>query len=256
MGADKTPIRIAAIADIHCYEELRGRLRYELDSVNDQADILVLAGDLTLYGKVEEAQILVEELREVRIPIIGVLGNHDYEMNREDAIRDSMIEAGTTMLDGGTRTLNIRGTTVGIVGVKGFCGGFGDRLVAPFGEFPLKSFVRVGQIEAEKLDAGLRALHDDPTVDHVVAVVHYAPIRETVVGESPELFPFLGNSSLCDPIDRYDVDVCFHGHAHYGTPFGRTARGVPVYNVARPLVRTYVVHALSPSRSAKKLVEL
>jgi Icc-related predicted phosphoesterase len=253
LGEDQAPVQIAAIADVHCYEELRGRLRYELEPVNDQADVLVLAGDLTLYGKPEEARILVEELRSVRIPVVGVLGNHDYEMNHEDTIAAMMRDAGVAMLDGDTVTLTVRGRTVGFVGVKGFCGGFGQRLVAPFGEDPLKAFVRVGQTEAEKLDAGLRRLRQDGTVDHAVAVVHYAPIRETVVGESPELFPFLGNSSLCDPIDRYEVDVCFHGHAHYGTPFGRTPRGIPVYNVARPLVRTCVVHTLASSRSLTSL---
>lgn len=249
MGEDTSPIQIAAIADVHCYDELRGRLRYELESVNDDADILVLAGDLTLYGKPEEAEILVEELAGIRIPIVGVLGNHDYEMGQEDVIRALLREAGVAMLDGDQISVPVRGRRVGFVGVKGFCGGFGERLVAPFGEFPLKAFVRVGQAEAEKLDAGLRKLRFDDEVDHLVAVVHYAPIRDTVIGESPELFPFLGNSSLCDPIDRYEVDVCFHGHAHYGTPFGHTPRGIPVYNVARPLVRSYVVHALTRSRS-------
>ncbi len=253
LGEDKAPIQIAAIADIHCYEELRGRLRYEFEPVNEQADVLILAGDLTLYGKLDEARILVDELRGVRIPMIGVLGNHDYEMNQEDAITATLRDAGVAMLDGDAITLAVKGRTVGFVGVKGFCGGFGQRLVAPFGEYPLKAFVRVGQTEAEKLDAGLRKLRDDDSVDHLVAVVHYAPIRETVVGESPELFPFLGNSSLCDPIDRYEADVCFHGHAHYGTPFGHTPRGIPVYNVARPLVRTYVVHSLMQSRSLASL---
>ncbi|MGH2461728.1 MAG: metallophosphoesterase family protein [Chloroflexota bacterium] len=247
MGDESAPIRIAAIADVHCYDELRGRLRIELAPVNEQADVLVLAGDLTLYGKLDEARIFADELREVRIPMIGVLGNHDYEMNQERAIRECMRDAGVSMLDGETTTIVIRGRSVGFAGVKGFCGGFGDCLVAPFGESPLKSFVRAGQTEAEKLDAGLRDLRRRDAVDHLVAIVHYAPIRETVVGESPELFPFLGNSSLCEPIDRYDADVCFHGHAHYGSPFGHTPRGIPVYNVARPLVRTYVVHALAPT---------
>jgi len=249
LGDDQASIRIAAIADVHCYDELRGRLRYELESVNQDADALVLAGDLTLDGKLEEAAILVEELHGIRIPIIGVLGNHDYERNHDAAICVRMREAGVAMLDGDTVTLSLRGHTVGFVGVKGFCGGFGDRLVAPFGEYPLKSFVRVGQTEAEKLDAGLRKLRHDAELDHLVAIAHYAPIRETVVGESPELFAFLGNSSLCDPLDRYEVDVCFHGHAHYGTPFGHTPKGIPVYNVARPLVRTYVIHALKAGKS-------
>lgn len=249
MGDDTAPIRIAAIADIHCYDELRGRLRFELESVNDQADVLILAGDLTLYGKLDEARILVEELRGVRIPRIGVLGNHDYEMNRHASISAQLSDAGVTMLDGNTTTLLVRGRSVGFAGVKGFCGGFGDRLVAPFGESPLKEFVRAGQTEADKLEAALSKLRRQDAVDHLVAIVHYAPIRETVVGESPELYPFLGNSGLGEAIERHDVDVCFHGHAHYGTPFGRTTTGTPVYNVARPLVRTYVVHALAPTRS-------
>ncbi len=249
MGDETAPIRIAAIADVHCYDELRGRLRYELEPVNEHADVLVLAGDLTLFGKPDEARIFAEELREVRIPMIGVLGNHDYEMNQEQTIRQCMCDAGVSMLDGDTTTLLIRGRSVGFAGVKGFCGGFGERLVAPFGESPLKSFVRVGQTEAEKLEAGLRDLRHRGAVDYLVAIVHYAPIRQTVVGESPELFPFLGNSSLCEPIDRYEADVCFHGHAHYGTRLGHTTKGIPVYNVARPLVRNYVVHTLQPTGS-------
>lgn len=248
LGEDKAPIRIAAIADVHAYEELRGRLRYELEPVNDQADVLILAGDLTLYGTPDEARILVDELGVVRVPMVGVLGNHDYENCQEQIITAILRDGGVVVLDGDPLVLTLKGRSVGFVGVKGFCGGFGERLVAPFGELPLKDFVRVGQVEAHKLDAGLRKLRSE-AVDHLVAVVHYAPIRDTVLGESPELYPFLGNSSLCDPIDRHAVDVCFHGHAHYGSPVGRTGRGIPVYNVARPLVRTFVVHSLAPAGS-------
>lgn len=250
LGEDRSAIRIAAIADIHCYEELRGRLRYELESVNHEADALVIAGDLTLYGKADEARILADELSDVKIPMLAVLGNHDYEMSQEDVIASELEEVGVRVLDGHVETITCRGRTVGFAGVKGFCGGFGDRLVAPFGEMPLKEFVRVGQSETDKLDRALRKLRDsrDP-VDFVVAVAHYAPIRETVVGEPPELFPFLGNSSLCEPIDRHHADVVFHGHAHYGSPSGRTSTGIPVYNVARPLVRTFVVHYLKPTES-------
>ena len=246
MGAEGTPIRIAAYADIHAHADLRGRLRAELESVNDQADVLVLAGDLTLFGAIEEARVLVDELHGVQVPIIGILGNHDFELSQEDCIRQVMIEGGVIMLDGGVHVLDVRGESVGFAGVKGFCGGFGDRLVAPFGEAALKAFVRVGQIESEKFADALHRLRVADPVDHVVGVVHYAPIRETVVGESMDLWPFLGNSSLCDPIDRHGADVVFHGHAHYGSPFGRTPSGVPVYNVARPLVRTPIVHYLTP----------
>jgi len=248
LGEDRSAIRIAAIADVHCYDELQGRLRHELEPVNDEADVLVIAGDVTLNGKVEEARILTEEISVVHIPIVGVLGNHDYEKNQENAIAVELSRAGVIVLDGHTFVMNCRGRTVGFTGVKGFCGGFGDRLVAPFGELPLKDFVRAGQIEANKLDAGLRTLRVTDSTDFVVAVVHYAPVRDTVIGESPELFPFLGNSSLSEPVDRYEADVVFHGHAHYGSPVGRTPRGIPVYNVARPLVRSFVVHYLAESR--------
>jgi len=248
LGAEESPIRIAAYADVHAHADLRGRLRQELETVNDQADALVLAGDLTLFGAIEEAHVLIEELRSVRIPIIGVLGNHDFELSQDAEIRQAMIDTGVIMLDGGTHIVEVRGERVGFAGVKGFCGGFGERLVAPFGEAALKAFVRVGQIETEKLGDALCQLHEVDQVDHVVGVCHYAPIRETVVGESMELWPYLGNSSLCQPIEQHGADVVFHGHAHYGSPFGRTPSGIPVYNVARPLVRTPIVHHLSRKR--------
>jgi Icc-related predicted phosphoesterase len=246
---ERPPIRIAAYADVHAYDELRGRLRDELAPVNEAADVLVLAGDLTLNGKRDEAEILASELRAITIPIIGVLGNHDFELDQQEDIRRILTAAGVTMLDGETTTIPCRNQRLGFVGAKGFCGGFGSRLVAPFGERALKAFVRVGQAEAEKLECGLRHLRTVDVVDRVIAVVHYAPIRETVMGEPPELWPYLGNSSLAGPIDRHSADVVFHGHAHYGSPFGRTEGGVPVYNVARPLVREVVIHELD-SRAA------
>jgi Icc-related predicted phosphoesterase len=228
---------------VHCYEELRGRLRLELERANREADFLVLAGDLTLNGRVDEAVVLADELRWVKIPVIAVLGNHDYELDEQARIARELRNVGVHVLDGDALTLDLGERRVGFTGVKGFCGGFNDRLLAPFGEEALKAFVRVGQTEAAKLDAGLRRLRQE-RVDHVVVVIHYAPVRDTVVGESPELYPYLGNSSLSDPIDRHESDVVFHGHAHYGTPFGRTSTGIPVYNVARPLVRDLVVHVV------------
>lgn len=249
MGAEGSPIRIAAYADVHCYEQLRGRLRHEFEPVNEQADVLVLAGDLTLNGRQDEARILAEELQTIRVPVVAVLGNHDYEMSQENGIAAELRRAGVHVLDGQSVTLTCQSRRVGFAGVKGFCGGFGNRLVAPFGETALKDFVRVGQLEAEKLDAGLRELRVGDPVDHLIAIVHYAPISETVIGEPPELWPYLGNSSLADPIDRYETDVVFHGHAHYGSRFGHTPRGIPVYNVARPLVRDIVVHYLHPDRT-------
>lgn len=244
MRPERGPIRIAAYADVHCYEGIRSRLRQELEIANEQADVLVLAGDLTLNGHWEEAKVLAEELRRLAVPVVGVLGNHDYEMGQEAQIARELSEAGVQVLDGGAIALSFHSWRVGFAGVKGFCGGFGDRLIAPFGEAALKAFVRAGQDEAAKLDRSLRHLRNGDPVDRLVAVIHYSPVRDTVVGEPPELWPYLGNSSLADPIDRYETDVVFHGHAHYGSTFGRTPGGVPVYNVARPLVRDLVIHQI------------
>lgn len=254
MGSESDSIRVAAVADIHCYAEVRERLRYELRPANDVADVLVLAGDLTLLGKLEEAEMLAEELEHIHVPIVGVLGNHDFEGDRQDAITKVLEDAGVHMLDGTTATFECGGRRIGFAGVKGFCGGFGERLLAPFGESPLKDFVKVGQHEAEKLTQALERLRTEDRVDRLVAVTHYAPIRDTVVGEPAEIFPFLGSSRLCEAIDRFKVDVAFHGHAHYGTALGHTPAGIPVYNVARPLVKTFVVHAIAPGREREAVL--
>jgi Icc-related predicted phosphoesterase len=233
-------VRVAAVADVHCHEHVRGRLAAELASVSDQADALVLAGDLTLVGHPSEARILVDELRGVRIPVLAVLGNHDHELDQQQVIADMLRANRVHVLEGESAVLSLNGSSVGFAGIKGFCGGFDNHLVAPFGEQSLKAFVRVGLAEARKLEISLRALR----TDYRVVVLHYAPIRDTLIGESPELFPFLGSSSLCRPVDEIGADVVFHGHAHYGTRFGRTPGGIPVYNVAHALVRGYVVHTL------------
>lgn len=233
-------VRIAAVADVHCDEQAHGMLAESLREVNDQADALVLAGDLTTVGKVAEARALVSELRDIRVPIVAVLGNHDYELDQDAAIAEVMRDAGIHVLDGTGVVLELAGQRVGFAGAKGFCGGFGRYLVAPFGEQSLKAFVKVGLREALGLADALRRLE----TERRVVILHYAPISETLAGESPELFPFLGNSGLCEPIDEYGADVVFHGHAHNGSLRGRTPRGIPVYNVARRIVETFVVHEL------------
>jgi Icc-related predicted phosphoesterase len=231
---------VAAVADVHCHEQARGRLAGALEAVDEQADVLVVPGDLTLIGHASEAKLFVEEVKAVRIPIVAILGNHDHELDQEAAIAETLRSHGIHILDGNSVVLSLNGSTVGFAGVKGFCGGFDRHLVAPFGEQPLKSFVRAGLREAHKLEECLRSLQ----ADYRVVLLHYSPIRETLVGESPELFPFLGSSSLCYPVDELGADVVFHGHAHHGTHFGRTPRGVPVYNVARTLVDGFLVHSL------------
>jgi Icc-related predicted phosphoesterase len=198
--------------------------------VNERADVLLLAGDLTDYGTPEEAHILVNELsRTVKIPTIAVLGNHDFEAGKQDEVRAILSDAGVVVLDGETYEVG----DVGFVGVKGFCGGFGRRTLEPWGEPMIKAFVAEAVNEGMKLETGLARLR----TPHRVALLHYAPVDSTVEGEPPEILPFLGSSRLEEPLNRWAVAAVFHGHAHRGAPEGRTREGIPVYNVAAPLLR-------------------
>lgn len=233
-------IRIAAIGDLHSHSEAAGHIRPIFAGVNQEADVLLLSGDLTNSGEVYEAEILVEELRDIRIPIIAVLGNHDYEADHDEEIANVLRNRNIIVLDGDHVTLNFNGKTAGFVGTKGFAGGFDRHMVAAFGERQLKEFVHVGLREAYKLETSLGALHSD----YRVVLLHYSPVRDTMIGESLEVFPFLGSSALCTPIDKLGADVVFHAHAHYGSRFGRTETGIQVYNVARPVVQSYIVHTL------------
>jgi Icc-related predicted phosphoesterase len=196
--------------------------------VADRADVLALCGDLTDYGLPEEAQILAKELAVARVPIVAVLGNHDFEAGKADEVSAILREAGVDILDGDAR--DIQG--VGFAGVKGFAGGFGARALGPWGEDPIKRFVHEAIAETLKLEGALARLR----TPRRVVLLHYSPIRTTVEGELPEIFPFLGSSRLEEPVNRYGVTVVLHGHAHRGCPEGRTAAEVPVYNVALPLL--------------------
>lgn len=227
--ADKEILRIAAIADIHVKKTSQTPMQAVFAKVSESADVLLLCGDLTDYGTVEEAKILARDISSaLRVPSIGVLGNHDFEGGEQDEIVKVMRDAGVVMLDGDSH--EIRG--VGFAGVKGFGGGFGRRAIGSWGEDTIKTFVREGVEESLKLEKALQRLRT-PTK---IAVLHYAPIHATVVGEPPEIYPFLGSSRLEDPIDRYRVSYAFHGHAHRGSPEGRTKGNAVVYNVAMPLL--------------------
>ncbi|TFW02345.1 metallophosphoesterase [Oxalobacteraceae bacterium OM1] len=240
--SDKT-IRLAAVGDLHCTKSSSGQLRGLFAQAAEAADILLLCGDLTDYGLPEEARILADELTAARIPIVAVLGNHDFESGKPDEVTRILGEAGVTVLDGESCEIN----GVGIAGVKGFAGGFGRGALGPWGEGIIKHFVNEAIQESLKLESALAKLR----TDHRVALLHYAPIVATVQGEPTEIFPFLGTSRLEEPLIRYPVDVVFHGHAHRGCPEGHTVNGTPVYNVARPLLRkTY------PEQPAFRIVEL
>jgi Icc-related predicted phosphoesterase len=229
MTLSSNHVRIAAIGDIHVSKTSQGQFQPLFSQISSSADVLVLCGDFTDYGLPEEARILARELTSaVKIPVIAVLGNHDFEGGKADEIARILQEAGVKVLDG--EAAEVHG--IGFAGVKGFCGGFGRGALGPWGEQAIKTFVQEAVDESLKLEAALARLR----TSRRVALLHYAPIRGTVEGEPIEIFPWLGSSRLEEPINRYRVSAVFHGHAHRGTPEGKTSTGVPVYNVAMPLL--------------------
>jgi Icc-related predicted phosphoesterase len=226
---DKDVLRIAATADIHVKKTAQGTFQPMFTKASEQADVLLICGDLTDYGSVDEAKVLAKEITSsLRIPAIGVLGNHDYESGKQEEIVKILTDAGVTMLDGDTHEVG----GVGFAGVKGFGGGFGRRQLGAWGEEIIKKFVHETIEEALKLEAALVRLRTPSKI----VLLHYAPIHATVVPEPPEIMPFLGSSRLEEPLDRYRVTAVFHGHAHRGTMEGRTKSNIPVYNVAMPLL--------------------
>lgn len=222
-------VRLAAIGDLHCSKASAGTLQPLFSGVSHVADVLVLCGDLTDYGLPEEARVLAHELTTANIPVVGVLGNHDFESGQESEVRTILTDAGVTLLDG--ETCELKG--IGFAGVKGFAGGFGRGTLGAWGERSIKVFVQEAIDEALKLESALARLRTTLRI----AVLHYAPIRGTVENEPIEIFPFLGCSRLEEPLNRYPVTAVFHGHAHNGSLEGKTATGSPVYNVSLPLLR-------------------
>jgi Icc-related predicted phosphoesterase len=244
MSSPRTHLRVAAIGDIHVSRHSQGAFQPLFTHITANADVLLLCGDFTDYGLPDEARILGRELTAgVKIPVIAVLGNHDYEAGKQGEIRQILADAGVEVLDG--EATEIEG--VGFAGVKGFCGGFGRGALGPWGEQSIKRFVQEAVDESMKLEAALARLR----TERRIALMHYAPVRSTVEGEPPEIFPYLGSSRLEEPINRYRVTAVFHGHAHRGAPEGRTSTGIPVYNVAMPLLTR-----LYPDRPPYLIVEL
>ena len=233
MNGDSEPARtitVAAIGDLHVTETSEHPYRELFTEISGVADVLVLCGDLTNFGKTREAEILADDLRAATIPIVGVLGNHDYECGQPEKVAEILCQAGMKLLD--EQAVVIEG--VGFAGTKGFIGGFGRGELAPFGEPEIKAFVDVAAGEARKLENALRSLRTERSV----AVLHYAPIAETLEGEPIGIYPYLGSARLADAIDRFDnVKAVVHGHAHHGKYEGRTMRGIPVYNCAQFVLR-------------------
>ena len=222
-------IRFAAVGDIHCKKDSGGTLRTFFSQAAEASDAILLCGDLTDYGLPEEAHVLAEELSAASVPIIAVLGNHDFESDQQEEVCRILTEAGVRMLDG--EACEVHG--VGIAGAKGFAGGFGRGALGPWGERAIKQFVNEAIQEALKLESALAKLR----TPRRIAVLHYSPIEATVKGEPLEIFPFLGTSRLEDPLIRHPVTAVFHGHAHRGSLEGQTVNGTPVYNVAMPLLK-------------------
>ena len=230
-------IRVAAIADLHCQTQCPVRYRKWFSTLAGLADVLVVAGDLTHYGLVEEAHAAAAELRALGLPVVAVLGNHDYHSDRVPEVEAILRDAGIWLLQDGPFRLNVRGVNVGLVGAKGFGGGFGGAQLEPFGEPTIKNFVQETLAARTGLEQAISALE----TDFKVVVLHYSPVRGTLAGEPLELYPFLGSSLLAEPIDRYGADLVLHGHAHHGIEWGHTERGIPVRNVSRPVVKQYYV---------------
>lgn len=218
-------VRVAAVGDFHCGEKDGGMYREAFARVNDEADVLLLAGDLTRRGTPAEIAVVIGELQEVRIPILAVLGNHDHESGQPDKVNEALRTRGVHLLDETPFELNEH---VGFAGVKGYMGGFGRYTLTAFGEQETKTFVSTTLDEVQKLEYSLRRLSTPVRV----VLLHYAPIMDTVMGEPEQIFPFLGNDRLLEPIDRFKAAVVFHGHAHHGTFRGQTPGGVPVFNVS------------------------
>jgi Icc-related predicted phosphoesterase len=242
-------IRLAAVGDIHVGLDSGGVIRPTLDRLDQEADVLLLAGDLTKSGTSQEAAMLAGELDGLATPVVAVLGNHDHHSNEAEEVRSTLVDAGIRVLEAESECLLIGGTMLGIVGAKGFGGGFEGTSLAEFGEPEMKAFIRHTIDRAEAVEAELAVLEADVKV----LLLHYAPVRDTLAGEPPEIFPFLGSYLFAELADRQGVDLIIHGHAHRGVEQGRTHGGVDVRNVAQPVLRRpYAIYEF-PSEAPRSL---
>jgi Icc-related predicted phosphoesterase len=237
-------IRLAAVGDLHFGDDSAGTWAPHLTQLADAADVLLLAGDLTRVGRAEEAAVLAAELVDVRVPVVAVLGNHDYHSDEAKLVTELLDDAGVTMLDGSSTVLEVGGASVGIAGTKGFGGGFAGASATAFGEAEMKAFVE----HSSALADGLATALQDLDTDWRIALLHYAPVKDTVRGERPEIFPFLGSYLLAEAVDAVGADLVVHGHAHHGREKGVTPGGIHVRNVAQPVLRrSYAVYCLGES---------
>ncbi len=235
-------IRVAAVGDVHYDQHSRERLRSYFQVLDEKADLLLIAGDLTQSGTVEEAKALAHDLSFVPIPVVAVLGNHDFNQNRQSEILKLLKDVGVIGLEGTSAIIEVRGETVGVMGLKGFGGGFFGACITEFGEPEMKSFAKHCHAQAETLRLGLKKLN----TDYLFALLHFSPVEGTLLGEKREIYPFLGSYLLAEAIDSAPVDAVFHGHAHFGVERSATPGGIPVRNVAQMVIRrAYKVYSFA-----------
>jgi len=223
-------LRVAAVGDLHVHQNSTDTLQSLFEKISQSADIVALCGDLTHLGLPQEAERLANDLRACRIPVVAVLGNHDYQSGQAEEVK-KVLRAGKVVVLEESETFEHKG--VGFAGAKGFGGGFDKHMLTPFGEDSIKHFVTEAVNESLRLEVALNSLRTERTV----VVLHYSPVAATVVGEPPEIYPFLGSSRLAETIDHFDVNAVFHGHAHHGTYEGKTMKGTPVYNCCLQLLQ-------------------
>jgi Icc-related predicted phosphoesterase len=236
-----TPLRVAAVGDVHLGEDVRGRYRRQLDGIEGRADVLLLAGDLTRHGTLEEGRVVAGEFRDLPVPVVAVLGNHDYHSDLEKELSELLRDAGITVLDDESTVLELAGGRLAVVGGKGFGGGFAGKCASEFGEPEIKEFVRHTREIADRWRAALK----ETQADHRVVLSHYAPVKDTLQGEPLEIYPFLGSYLLAEAVDAEGADLIVHGHAHAGVEKGLTPGGVQVRNAALPVLgRAYAVYCL------------
>ncbi|GAA5042997.1 Icc-related predicted phosphoesterase [Thermocatellispora tengchongensis] len=224
---------IAAVGDIHLGEDLRGKYRAQVAGIEHRADVFLIAGDLTRHGTVKEGRLVAEEFRDLQIPVVAVLGNHDYHSDAEEEIADLLRDVGITVLDDNSTVIDCNGMRLGIVGGKGFGGGFAGKCASEFGEPEIKAFVRHTKAIADRWRIALKELD----ADHKIVLSHYSPVKDTLEGEPKEIYPFLGSYLLAEAVDSVGADLILHGHAHLGTEKGNTPGGIRVRNVAMPVLR-------------------
>ncbi|WP_137990877.1 metallophosphoesterase family protein [Streptomyces vilmorinianum] len=240
-------IRVAAVGDIHLGEDSRGLLRPAFETLGESADVLLLAGDLTRHGTAAEARVVAQEAGGLPIPVVAVLGNHDYHADEQDAVAEILTDAGVHVLERSGVVLPVRGTRLGIAGTKGFGGGFPGRSAGEFGEPEMKAFVRHSRDCAHGLERASRELAE-AECETRIALTHFSPVPDTLAGEPPEIFPFLGSYLLAEAMDRAGADLAVHGHAHLGTEHGVTPGGIRVRNVAQAVTgRACALYHLHPS---------